>query len=155
MKTSEAIHFKPLGLNDLSTLMQIERDIFPMPWSAGQMKDSLLAAHCKTWGTILDSTGELVGYGILSVVLDEVELLSIGVSRSFQRQGFGEALLSFLVNKSKEAKGERLFLEVPVSNLGAIALYEKYDFSRISTRSNYYRLPNHQYEDAIIMQKDL
>lgn len=151
MKTLEHYHYKPLSKKNLSDMMEIERQIYPMPWSAGQMRDSLSAAHCQVWGLYLGSTSQLVGYGILSLVLDEVELLSLGVSKDFQRQGLGEKLLRFLIDKSADLKAKKMFLEVPANNEGAISLYKKLNFNPIGLRARYYRINSEEAIDAILM----
>ena len=150
-------YFRPLGLNDLTGMMQIEREVFELPWSAGQMKDSLLAAHCQTWGIFSEEVGTLMGFGVLSIVLDEIELLTLGISSCFHRKGYGEKLLKFLLDKAREAKAEKVFLEVPESNQAALNLYLKCGFSKIGLRENYYPNldPNQDREDAILMKLDL
>ena len=147
-------YFRPLGLNDLTGMMQIEREVFQLPWSAGQMKDSLLAAHCQTWGIFSEETGVLMGFGVLSIVLDEVELLTLGISSGFHRKGYGEKLLKFLLDKSREAKAEKVFLELPESNQAALNLYLKCGFLKIGLREKYYTAPdmNQGREDAILMR---
>lgn len=151
MKTLEPCHFRPLSLNDLSEMMEIERDIFISPWSASQMRDSLRAAHCQVWGIYLDQSSKLIGYGILSLVLDEAELLSIGIAKSYQRRGLGEQLLIFLLKKATDAKAQKIFLEVPASNEGAAALYQKHQFQELGVREAYYRVPGQSSVDAILM----
>ena len=60
-------------------------------------------------------------------------------------------LLDNLIEKVKEKKSTRVFLEVVADNEKAINLYKSRNFEIISKRSNYY--PNGK--DAIIMQLDL
>ena len=136
-------------------MMEIERDIFSMPWSAGQMKDSLLAAHCQTWGVYSDETALLMGFGILSIVFDEAEILNIGIAKSFQRQGYGKKLLRFLLEKAAESKVEKVFLEVPESHHAAIFLYEKAGFEKVGLRAAYYETPEGIRETAVLMRKNL
>lgn len=148
-------YFRPLTLHDLACMMEIEREVFTSPWSVGQMKDSLLAAHCQAWGIYSDLTGDLIGFGILSVIFEEVEILTFSIAKKFQRRGYGGNLLKFLLEKSKEAKAEKIFLEVPKSNFQAIALYQKFNFRIMGERENYYVSPDNTREDAILMRCDL
>ena len=56
---------------------------------------------------------------------------------------------------TKDAKNEKLssiFLEVRESNLPAIKLYEKFNFTQISIRKNYY--PDNK-EDALIYMLEI
>lgn len=148
-------YFRPLTLHDLANMMEIEREAFSLPWSAGQMKDSLLAAHCQAWGLYSDLLGDLVGFGIISIIFDEVEILTLSIAKKFQRQGYGEKLLRFLLDKSRDAKADKVFLEVPKSKQSAIFLYQKLNFEIFGTREKYYELPNNIREDAILMRCDL
>ncbi len=149
-------YFRPLALNDLTGMMQIEREVFELPWSAGQMKDSLLAAHCQTWGVFSELSGDLIGFGILSVVLEEVELLTLEIGKKFQRRNYGEKLLNFLMDKAREARAEKFFLEVPESNSPALELYFKTGFLKIGRRENYYsKAAGELKEAAILMLKNL
>ncbi len=148
-------YFRPLALHDLASMMELEREVFLLPWSVGQMKDSLLAAHCQAWGLYSELSGELIGFGILSVIFEEVEVLTLSVAKRFHRKGYGENLLNFLLEKSCEAKAEKVFLEVPKSNLPAIGLYKKLNFEIVGERENYYANPDNTREDAILMRCQL
>jgi ribosomal-protein-alanine N-acetyltransferase len=74
--------------------------------------------------------------------------MSIGTRRSHRRKGIGELLLhSALINLIE--KGVRsLTLEVRVSNVPAISLYEKYGMTTQGLRKSYY---TDNREDAKIM----
>ena len=54
-----------------------------------------------------------------------------------------------MLEKAKENGAGRMLLEVRKSNKAAIDLYEKYQFTRLGERKNYYSNPT---EDAIIME---
>lgn len=151
--TLPAFHFKLLTLNDLVQIMAIERQAETSArWSASVMRDSLLAAHTQVWGVVNDDSNELVAFGVLSVVMDEAELLSISVAPQYYRQGFGEKLLNHLIHIAKSKKAETLYLEVRESNSAAIELYKKKGFQEIGMRRDYYdtQTPN-QKEHAILM----
>ena len=42
--------FHPLGINNLTEMMDIEKSSYPEPWSASMMRESLLSAHSRVWG---------------------------------------------------------------------------------------------------------
>ena len=95
----------------------------------------------------LGEGGGLLGYAVLSAVLDEGNLDNIAVAPEHRRRGVAEALLSALTGFSRE-KLAVLMLEVRASNVPAIALYEKHGFAAVGRRKNYYDAPK---EDAILM----
>ncbi|MDF2690559.1 MAG: rimI [Gammaproteobacteria bacterium] len=151
--TLQAFHIKLLNLNDLTQIMAIERQASSAArWSASVMRDSLLAAHTQVWGIILDGSEQLIAFGVLSVVIDEAEILSLAVEPGFYRQGYGEKLLNHLIHIAKNKKAETLFLEVRVSNAAAIELYKKAGFQETGRRKDYYETDEPQVkEDAILM----
>lgn len=92
--------------------------------------------------------GRIVGFALGRVVVDEGELYQIGVLPEFRRQGIAEALLSELHARMTERGAVCCFLEVRSRNAGAIALYGKCGYERISLRKGYY-----DDDDAVIYRK--
>ena len=92
-------------------------------------------------------SGALLGYAVLSTVLDEGSLDNIAVAPHARRQGIADALLSALTAFGREHL-TCLMLEVRASNAPAIALYEKHGFAAVGRRKNYYDAPR---EDAVLM----
>ncbi|MCE4604582.1 MAG: GNAT family N-acetyltransferase [Aeropyrum sp.] len=79
-------------------------------------------------------------------------LVSIAVRPGYRRLGVGSALMSETVRVMKEIYGvESIFLEVRVSNIQAIRLYEKFGFVKVRRIKGYYR----DGEDAFVMVKRL
>jgi ribosomal-protein-alanine N-acetyltransferase len=147
--------FHPLGINDLAEMMAIEKSSYPQPWSASVMRDSLLSAHSRVWGIFVsnkDKELKLIGFGVITVIFDEAEILSMTIEQNYQRNGYGRKLLNFLTRKATKAGAEKVFLEVRVTNIGAISLYKSVGFKEISLRKKYYKLENNQFEDAYIFQ---
>ena len=86
-------------------------------------------------------------------VLDELELLIIGVAKAWQRRGLGRKLLSNLI-ESARGTFVCVHLEVRASNAPARALYDALGFEEVGRRRNYYRTESGR-EDAILMRLDL
>ena len=151
---SNTTSFKRLTLEDLPVMMAIEREAFTMAWSSSVMRDSLMAAHCRAWG--LYAQNRLVGFGILSLVLDEAEILSMSIDPIYHRRGYGEALLQFLISQALKGKADAMHLEVQHTNLAALNLYHKNGFKPVGTRKAYYPTPNPSVrEDAILLSLSL
>ena len=91
---------------------------------------------------------ELVGYGVLSSILDEGSLDNIAVAPEHRREGIGEALLAQIIRRGREKELAFITLEVRAGNAPARALYEKHGFFPVGRRKNYYEKPR---EDAILM----
>ena len=64
------------------------------------------------------------------------------------RNHIGEAIIQRIIDDCYKNNIKYLTLEVRVSNIPAIKLYEKYGFQSLGTRKGYYQDNN---EDALIM----
>lgn len=137
----------PMTAAQLPAVAALEQVCFPAdPWSEPVYR----AALDNPAVAILLAQGEdgvLLGYAVLSAILDEGNLDNIAVAPEYRRQGIADALLSALTGFGR-AHLTRLMLEVRASNAPAIALYEKYGFAAVGRRKNYYNAPK---EDAILM----
>ena len=98
-----------------------------------------------------DTTGNcLAGFAIFSWVLDEAELLQIGVASEFRGQGGAKMLLGESHNMLRTEKIARILLEVRSSNAAAIALYQGLGYCEDGRRKGYYSSSTGR-EDAILM----
>ncbi|HTQ70467.1 MAG TPA: GNAT family N-acetyltransferase [Acidocella sp.] len=77
------------------------------------------------------------GFLLLRVVLDEAEILTIGVVA--KRQGIGGALLREGLRRLRQASVRTLYLEVATGNAPARGLYEKLGFMATGLRKAYYQ----------------
>jgi ribosomal-protein-alanine N-acetyltransferase len=142
-----AVRFRPLQMRDLDAVMAIEPLIYSHPWTRGNFSDSLQAGY-SCWACEQD--GELVGYAVLMLVLDEAHLLNISIAREFQGRGLGRSFLDHIIDTARGHGAQMMFLEVRPSNKSAIALYESMGFNEFSVRKGYY--PAHKgREDAVLM----
>ena len=133
---------------DLSQVAQIENLVQTHPWSLQQFQESMQSYH----STVIEQTGQVVGFCILQPVLDEANLLLMAIHPSQQGKGLGYQLLDASLAQLKN-NPIQVFLEVRESNQAAIALYEKSGFHQIDLRKNYYPKPDGGREHAIIMVK--
>ncbi len=142
-----AVVYRPMQESDLDAIMEIEPAIYSHPWSRGNFADSLRSGY-SCW--VCEHNGEVIGYGVLMVVLDEAHLLNISVAKAWQGRGLGRALLDHFIEVAKRHGGQMMFLEVRPSNKSAIGLYESMGFNEFSVRKGYYPAHNGR-EDAILM----
>jgi len=142
-----SIQMRPMQMTDLDAIMQIEPTIFPFPWSRGNFNDSLNSGY-SCW--VMELDGEIMGYGVLMMILDEAHLLNISIASNQQGRGFGRTLLEHMMQLGRHHGGLNMFLEVRPSNVAAIALYESMGFNEMAVRRNYYPA-KHGREDAVLM----
>ncbi len=83
----------------------------------------------------------LVGFAVVSMVLDEAELLRIAVRKDLRRKGLGRKLLEQSIQDTATLDCKTLFLEVRADNYGAVQLYERCGFKMVDRRVGYYANP--------------
>jgi ribosomal-protein-alanine N-acetyltransferase len=131
--------------DDLPTLLKIESEITPFPWSARQFVDSIDSHEAY----VLLKGKRVIAYLFYQQILDQAELLNIGVRLSFQGEGLGSQLLGFCLERIR-ASAAQLHLEVRASNFTAIGLYLSSGFKQVGERRAYYRSETGR-EDALLM----
>lgn len=145
-RTRAAVH------RDLRAVAAIERAVFPDPWSHGMFVAHLRYGPPEMFLIAEGIEGEVLGYALTRVVLDESELLNIAVSTKARRRGVGVALLRAAMETCRAHGAEWMLLEVREANLAARALYDRYGFVPVGRRAGYYHSPR---EDAIVMRAPL
>ena len=140
-----------IGLSDIDEVLSIERDLYAFPWTRGNFVDSISSGY-SVWGYRVG--GELIGYFVLMLAVDEAHLLNIGVVERQQGMGFGARLLSHALLVARQAGATSVLLEVRPSNAKALALYRHFGFEPIGVRQGYYPAAQGR-EDALILRRTL
>ena len=142
---------RAMTLEDVDGVLAIEQAVQAYPWTRGNFVDVLSHGYeCR----VDENGGGIRGYAVLRPVLDEAELLNIGVSALQQRKGLGRAMVREMLDVAREKNIRRVFLEVRASNVAALALYRSSGFGEIGVRRGYYQNAN-GCEDAITMACEL
>ncbi|EHR73072.1 ribosomal-protein-alanine acetyltransferase [Burkholderiales bacterium JOSHI_001] len=144
---------RPLTLADLDTLMAIEVQAYPVPWTRGNFIDSLAAGYLAM--KLVDTQGHWLGYYLAMPGVEEMHLLNLTVAPQEQGRGHARAMLDDLVQRARDAAAAQLWLEVRVSNERARALYRRYGFAEVGRRRAYYPAAQGPREDAIVMSLPL
>ncbi|HEI8866733.1 ribosomal protein S18-alanine N-acetyltransferase [Serratia sp. AKBS12] len=132
---------------DLATALTIEQASHAFPWSEATLASNQGERYLNLK---LETAGQMAGFAITQVVLDEATLFNIAIDPQWQRRGFGRALLDALIAQLESRGILTLWLEVRASNAGAIALYHRLGFNEVTVRRNYYPSADGR-EDAIVM----
>ncbi len=144
------VEFVRMNDADLDAVVAIEQRIHAFPWTRGNFTDCLKSGYAA-W--LLRVRGELAGYAIVTMALDEVQLLNIGIATPLQRAGYGGHFMSFLFDEAYRAGALRMFLEVRESNVAGRALYQRCGFVQVGERRNYYPTRDGR-EAALVLAKD-
>ena len=143
--------FREISLGDLDGIVQIERAVNPFPWGEEALRDTIASSGHHLMSL---REGRAVGFLLSSFVLDEAQLLLIGVSPDWQGVGVGGQLLKELINRSRDQGRKLIYLEVRSGNERAIRLYRSLGFIDIGVRRDYYPGLVGR-EDAIVMSLQL
>ena len=142
---------RAMTLADVAAVLEIELAVQAYPWTRGNFNDALDHGYVCS---VDEQGGEIRGYAVLMPVLDEAELLNIGVAAKHQRKGLGRAMLREVLDTARAMNMRLVFLEVRASNAAALALYRSAGFTGIGLRRAYYQNANGS-EDAVTMVCEL
>ena len=135
---------------DLPIVLETEASCYPDPWSQRTFTDCL-AAQAKGYRCyVLLLDHRVIGHAVLTVILDEAELLNFCLAPTQQGKGLARGYLESVMTTMAEQGANKLFLEVRQSNTPARQLYASAGLHQIGRRKDYYPLDNAR-EDAILM----
>ena len=151
LKPVEA-RFEPLSAHRLDTVLNIELQAYPHPWSKTNFDDALKSGY---QAQLLLAEEALLGYFVAMKGVDEVHLLNITVAPAHQRQGWARVMLDALRIWSRGQGAQWLWLEARVGNTRALQVYESHGFRHVGRRKAYYPGADNTREDAIVMNLPL
>lgn len=124
----------------------LEKEVFATPWSEKSLE--LLCGDAAFGFAVLEGD-TVTAYGGMLTVLDEGQITNIATHPSYRRRGLAAGVLTALLDEARARGIALVTLEARVSNMAAIALYQKLGFSVVGKRPRFY---THPIEDALIMQ---
>lgn len=145
---ADALQFVQLDENDSGAISELDDAFEGNGWSQIQITDSLSASGGVAYG--LKSGGKLVAFSLYSTVLNEADLLNIGVASGERRRGLGSRLLEGGLRALAAHGTTSVHLEVRDSNAAARSLYARFGFEETGRRRDYYPGLDGR-EDAILM----
>ena len=125
------INIKPIKKSDYNKILVIEQNLFKNPMTQTELNNFFSQSTFKIWKIEKD---RVLGYVSFYHVIDEIEIIRIGIIKSFQRSSYG----SLLIDEIKKLDVKKIFLEVSVQNKKAINFYLKNGFQKIGIRKGYY-----------------
>lgn len=138
------INLKKADLKDLDSLCDLEKECFEKAWTKANIEAVLRDENSKVF--IIKDDKKALAYIVYSHIIDEISLDRIGVSKLARRKAYASLLLEKMLEENLATS-----LEVSGKNIGAIKLYEKYDFVIEGKRKDYYKIG----EDALIMWRKI
>lgn len=125
---------------------------FGEAWNVSQCTTTLALPYTSLW--LAEYDGEIAGFAINRWILDEEELLMIGVAPPHRNRKVGCSLINAIKENAIDARRKSIFLEVRDGN-EAIYFYQSLGFSKIGKRSSYYTGRDGIKFDAITMALEL
>ena len=143
---------RPMELRDLDRVVAIEHLGSTNPWPLDAFLhelDSSALSHPLV--AVAPATGgDVAGFCVSWVVLEEMSIQNVGVHPLHRRRGVGRRLVSEALTEGL-ARGARVaLLEVRRSNTPARRLYAELGFEESGERVDYYARPR---EDALLYRK--
>jgi ribosomal-protein-alanine N-acetyltransferase len=148
---------RPLGAFDLHVLAALHERCFTaawdQDWSATSFAETLAMPGAGGW---LIHDGDMPrGFIVTRQVLDEMEIILIGVDPDHRRHGLAGRLLDVALSEAHRSGVRKVFLEQAAPNAAAQALYIGRGFQPVGRRGGYYRGRDGAAVDAVVLRREL
>jgi len=135
------ITIRPFEFDDSRAVLDMEESIFNEP---NPLLYAMIESRPVEGFIVAEESGEVCGYLLGTLLMDEARILLIAVKESRRRQGIGSRLVREYI-ESVKGRASMVRLEVRSSNLAAQTFYFKLGFRFIGMVSNYYRNGDNAY----------
>ena len=150
-KSFTGIVIRPMEIDDLKKVLEIEKQSFPFPWTY-DLFFSELTRNIYARYFVLEEDNEVVGYLGLWHKGRSFHITNIAITEKLRRKGYGEKFLKFIEKVAANYRIKKISLEVRRSNCIAQDMYRKYGYKVMRVLRNYYQ---EEKEDALVMEKKL
>lgn len=147
---SGRVELRTMDVTDLPAVIRIENESYSVPWSESTFRGLLRRRDAELIVATVDA--RVIGYAVFWCVLDQGELGNVAVTSRWRRQGIGELLVTEVIRRAAARSVREVFLEVRPTNHTARRLYERFGFTHVGRRRNYYQEP---VEDALVLRRPL
>lgn len=135
------IIIRPYEFDDSRAILEMEEAIFHEP---NPLLYAMIESRPVDGFIVAEENGELCGYLLGTLLMDEARILLIAVKEGRRRIGIGSRLVNEYVESIK-GRASMVRLEVRSNNLAAQTFYFKLGFRFIGMVSNYYRNGDNAY----------
>ena len=142
------LQIKNIQKINIQEIIEIEKEAFPNHhWSKDSFENEIVN-KLAIYRYVVNQDNVIEGYYGFWHIIDEAHITTLAVHPQYRRKGVAAHMLLNLIDECYKRMIKYITLEVRISNVPAISLYEKFGFSTIGTRKKYYQDNN---EDALIM----
>ena len=151
-KEISALRFRPMNLEDVARVHEIDIQSFSLPWPEKsfifELTENPSSLSIVAELVVNELLFSVVGMSVVWIIADEAHIATIAIDAEFRGLGYGKSLLTETLRQSTRRGAQMATLEVRESNLIAQRLYRSFGFNIVGRRTHYYHDNN---EDAIIM----
>jgi [ribosomal protein S18]-alanine N-acetyltransferase len=147
---SDDVTLRTMTALDVPSVVAIEQESYSVPWSESTFRGLLRRRDADM--IVAEAGARVIGYAIFWTVLDQSELGNVAVTLGWRQRGIGERLVAEVIRRADHRGVREVFLEVRPSNERARRLYERFGFSQVGRRRNYYQEP---VEDALVLRRPM
>lgn len=137
------ISIRPLETTDIETVLALEVESQPQPWTEGIFNEELSAEN-RTY-VVAEDDG-IIGFGGVMIIGDEAHVNNLLVAPKRRGEGVGKELMVELMQAAVVEGAKHMTLEVRSQNVAARALYAGLGFAPVGVRPGYYND-----DDALIL----
>ena len=130
------ISIKHIKEKDIHLCYELDSNTISL-WSKKQWANEFKKEGITVIGLLLSNL--LIGVCVFQVVLDEAQINFFVVDQKYRKKGFGSYLMNYLIKQCENLNINKLFLEVSNTNVTAEKFYDRFDFSTVGIRRNYYK----------------
>ena len=130
------ISIKQIYEKDIELCYELDSNTISL-WSKIQWASEFKKEGIQIFGILLSNL--VIGICVLQVVLDEAQINYFAVRQKYRKRGFGSYMMNHLIMHCKKQNINKLLLEVSQKNIIAVKFYDKFEFSTVGIRRNYYR----------------
>ncbi len=146
----QEIEIRPLKKEDSGSLSSLETKCPEAAQWGEQGYQGIGQNGLHGWAAVKECV--LMGFILVRVVADEMEVLNLAVEPSARRQGIASRLLNGAINHGRGLAAKRAYLEVRESNSAARKFYLSHSFTETNRRKTYFSQP---IEDAIVLVRQI
>jgi len=141
---------RSMVIGDLESVCTIENEAFSHPWILDDFLSELSSNPYANY-FVLEEDNQIIAYVGLWIMFEKAQITTIAVKSNYRGLKYSKELMSFADDLCVQNNVNQMSLEVRISNIKAINLYELFGFIKCGIRKDYYQ-DNH--EDAYLMVKD-
>lgn len=144
---------EPATLRDAARLAQLHGASFARGWGEGEFESMI--SERNTLMHRLRLGRKTIGFAVSRIGADEAEILSIAVDGAYRGRGLSRTLLMTHLGHLAGRGVRTIFLEVEENNKPARRLYDGCGFVVVGRRDRYYKQPDGEQLNALLMRRDL